>query len=89
MKITTHLFAKSTFLNLTPMPLRVGQEELVDSVIVDATIYNPGGPHLGAFPGPLLGAFRHLCSCVITMNVYYAPDLYKHISDITVSNVLF
>ena len=40
-------------------PLRVGQEELVDSVIVDATIYNPGGPHLGAFPGPLFGAFRH------------------------------
>ena len=40
-------------------PLRVGLEELVDSVIVDVTIYNPGGPHLGAFPGPLLGAFRH------------------------------
>jgi len=40
-------------------PLRVGQEELVDSVVVDVTIYNPGGPHLGAFPGPLLGAFRH------------------------------
>ena len=37
----------------------MGQEELVDSVIADATIYNPGGPHLGAFPGPLLGAFRH------------------------------
>lgn len=35
------------------------QEELVDSVIVDATIYNPGGTHLGAFPGPLFGAFRH------------------------------
>jgi len=41
-------------------PLRVGQEELVDSVVVDVTIYNPGGPHLGAFPGPLFGAFRHL-----------------------------
>jgi len=41
-------------------PLRVGQEELVDSVVVDVTIYNPGGPHLGAFPGPLLGAFRQL-----------------------------
>jgi len=39
-------------------PLRVGQEELVDSVVVDVTIYNPGGPHLGAFPGPLFGAFR-------------------------------
>ena len=37
----------------------VGQEELVDSVVVDVTIYNPGGPHLGAFPGPLFGAFRH------------------------------
>ncbi len=41
-------------------PLRVGQEELVDSVIVDATIYNPGGSHLGAFPGPLFSAFRHV-----------------------------
>ena len=29
--------------------VRLRQEKLVDSVIVDATIYNPGGPHLGAF----------------------------------------
>jgi hypothetical protein len=34
----------------------VRQEDLVDSVTVDAIIYNPGGSHLGAFPGPLLSA---------------------------------
>ncbi len=35
------------------------QEDLVDSVTVDAIIYNPGGSHLGAFPGPLLSANHH------------------------------
>ena len=34
--------------------LRVRQEDLVDSVVIDAFIYNPSGPHLGVFPGPLL-----------------------------------
>ena len=29
--------------------IRVGQEELVDSVTVDATICNPGGPQSGVF----------------------------------------
>ena len=29
--------------------VRLRQEKLVDSVIVDATIYYPGVPHLGAF----------------------------------------
>ncbi len=37
-------------------PLRVRQEDFVDSVTVDAIIYNLGGSHLGAFPGPLLSA---------------------------------
>lgn len=36
--------------------LRVVREELVDSVIVDANIYNPGCTHLGAFPDTLLDA---------------------------------
>ena len=34
----------------------MGREELVDSVIVDANIYNPSGTHLGALPGTLLSA---------------------------------
>jgi len=38
------------------MWIRLRQEELVDSVIVDAIIYKLGGPHLGVFPGPLLSA---------------------------------
>jgi len=40
-------------------PLRVRQEDIVDSVTVDAIIYNPGGSHLGAFLGPLLSANHH------------------------------
>jgi len=41
-------------------PLKVRQEDIVDSVTVDAIIYNPGGSHLGAFLGPLLSANHHL-----------------------------
>jgi len=37
---------------------RCGAGGIVDSVLADATIYNPGGPHLGAFPGPLFSALR-------------------------------
>jgi hypothetical protein len=37
-------------------PLRVRPEDLVESVIEAATIYDSGGPHWGAFPGHLLSA---------------------------------
>ena len=32
------------------------EEDIVDSVAVDAIIHNSGGSHLGAFPGSLLRA---------------------------------
>ena len=32
------------------------EEDIVDSVAVDAIIHNSGGSHLGAFPGPLSSA---------------------------------
>jgi len=38
------------------LTLKGRQEDIVDSVTVDAIIYNPGGSHLGAFLGPLLSA---------------------------------
>ena len=41
-------------------PLKVRQEDSVDSYIADATVYDPGGPLLGAFPGPLLGASHQI-----------------------------
>ena len=37
------------------------RKDVVDSVIVDANIYNPGGTHLGAFPGTLLIANHQDC----------------------------
>jgi hypothetical protein len=37
----------------------VGQEVYVDGVLRDAIICYPGGPHLGAYPGPLFNAVRH------------------------------
>ena len=61
-------------------PLRVGQEELVDSVVVDVTIYNPGGPHLGAFPGHLFGAFRQRVINCLKMLVFYSKKLLKQAS---------
>jgi hypothetical protein len=36
----------------------VGLVDLVDSVISDAIVCDLGGPHFGAFPGPLFGAFH-------------------------------
>jgi hypothetical protein len=36
----------------------VGQEVYVDGVLRDAIICYPGGPHLGAYPGPLFNAVR-------------------------------
>ena len=44
---------------LVTLTLRVRQDELVDSVVVDATIYNPDGPHLGVFRRP--GNAKHAC----------------------------
>jgi hypothetical protein len=52
----------------------VRQEELVDSVIVDATIYNTGGPHLGAFPGLLFSAFHQLVSSLAVL-LYYLRNV--------------
>ena len=46
--------------NVNRTPLRVSQEDLVDSVVSDATIYGSGGPHLGASTGPLFSAFHHV-----------------------------
>jgi len=40
--------------------LKGGQDVYVDSVIEDAIIYNSGGPHLGAYTGPLFNVFFHL-----------------------------
>ncbi len=37
-------------------PTLNGEQELIDRVTVDAIIYNTDGPHLVAFPGPLLSA---------------------------------
>ena len=48
----------------------MGREELVDSVIVDANIYNPGGTLLGAIPGTLLSANYH----------YFVMDYVKGLS---------
>ena len=39
--------------------IRVGKENLVESVIADAIIWSPGGPHLGAPPGLLSDSVRH------------------------------
>ena len=51
-------------------PLRVGKEDLVDSVIGDAAIYYPGGSHLGAFPGLLLSANHHWAVWRSVLNIY-------------------
>ena len=53
----------------------VGREDLVDSVIADATIYDPSGSLFGAIPGPQLGA-PHLFHTFFTEPQVWKAVLY-------------